>query len=68
MLDGGALSRGDITTTISFLTTQKVALSTSETVGSAITQSLSVFPKFGPVSLPEFGAEVRFVCHWGRPG
>ena len=55
------MSRGDLTTTISFLTTQKSVLSTSDTVGSAITQSLTVAPKFEPVPLPEFSAEVRCV-------
>lgn len=53
------MSRGDLTTTISFLTTQKSVLSMSDTVGSAITQSLNVAPKFGPVPLPEFSVEVR---------
>lgn len=50
-------TRGDISTTISFTTTQKVALSTSKTVGSAFSAAFSVLPKFGPVSLPEYSFE-----------
>lgn len=49
--------RGDISTTISFTTTQKVALSTSNTVGSAFSAAFSVLPKFGPVALPEYSFE-----------